>query len=158
MRDICILIWHCRGFHACHELGVNSNPTSQIHALIDVFTNHAPFLLLQLGNFETGQSVLTLTTPTLTPTTTRNIEDTLGHLLSDTQTDRVAGCAGFAVPKVLPNAIDVLGMGIPTGVSSLPLQQTFDLSLGQGSESEDSNASYNDTQMNEEQDTTDTCK
>nr|NP_001027580.1 kayak, isoform D [Drosophila melanogaster]A8MPH9.2 RecName: Full=Transcription factor kayak, isoforms D/sro; AltName: Full=AP-1; AltName: Full=Fos-related antigen; Short=Dfos; Short=dFra [Drosophila melanogaster]AAZ83991.1 kayak, isoform D [Drosophila melanogaster] len=110
----------------------------------------------QLGNFETGQSVLTLTTPTLTPTTTRNIEDTLGHLLSDTQTDRVAGCAGFAVPKVLPNAIDVLGMGIPTGVSSLPLQQTFDLSLGQGSESEDSNASYNDTQMNEEQDTTDT--
>lgn len=111
---------------------------------------------LILGNLETGQSVLTLTTPTLTPTTTRNIEDTLGHLLSDTQTDRVAGCAGFAVPKVLPNAIDVLGMGIPTGVSSLPLQQTFDLSLGQGSESEDSNASYNDTQMNEEQDTTDT--
>ncbi|KMZ06668.1 transcription factor kayak isoform X2 [Drosophila simulans] len=113
----------------------------------------------QLGNFETGQSVLTLTTPTLTPTTTRNIEDTLGHLLSDTQTDRVAGCAGFAVPKVLPNAmgaIDALGMGIPTCVSSLPLQQTYDASLGQGSESEDSNASYNDTQMNEEQDTTDT--
>ncbi|EDX14896.1 GD21465 [Drosophila simulans] len=112
-----------------------------------------------LGNFETGQSVLTLTTPTLTPTTTRNIEDTLGHLLSDTQTDRVAGCAGFAVPKVLPNAmgaIDALGMGIPTCVSSLPLQQTYDASLGQGSESEDSNASYNDTQMNEEQDTTDT--
>ncbi|XP_033167401.1 transcription factor kayak isoform X1 [Drosophila mauritiana] len=115
--------------------------------------------LQQLGNFETGQSVLTLTTPTLTPTTTRNIEDTLGHLLSDTQTDRVAGCAGFAVPKVLPNAmgaIDALGMGIPTCVSSLPLQQTYDASLGQGSESEDSNASYNDTQMNEEQDTTDT--
>ncbi|XP_043657048.1 transcription factor kayak isoform X3 [Drosophila teissieri] len=111
---------------------------------------------LILSNFETVQSVLTLTTPTLTPTTTRNIEDTLGHLLSDTQPDRGAGCAGFAVPKVLPNAIDVLGMGIPSGVPSLPIQPPFEVSLGQGSDSEDSNASYNDTQMNEDQDTTDT--
>ncbi|KRK04176.1 transcription factor kayak isoform X2 [Drosophila yakuba] len=113
----------------------------------------------QLGSFETVQSVLTLTTPTLTPTTTRNIEDTIGHLLSDTQPDRGAGCAGFAVPKVLPNAmgaIEALGMGIPSGVNSLPIQPAYDVNLAQGSDSEDSNASYNDTQMNEEQDTTDT--
>ncbi|XP_039493591.1 transcription factor kayak isoform X2 [Drosophila santomea] len=113
----------------------------------------------QLGSFEAVQSVLTLTTPTLTPTTTRNIEDTIGHLLSDTQPDRGAGCAGFAVPKVLPNAmgaIEALGMGIPSGVNSLPIQPAFDVNLAQGSDSEDSNASYNDTQMNEEQDTTDT--
>ncbi|XP_039493592.1 transcription factor kayak isoform X3 [Drosophila santomea] len=114
---------------------------------------------LILGSFEAVQSVLTLTTPTLTPTTTRNIEDTIGHLLSDTQPDRGAGCAGFAVPKVLPNAmgaIEALGMGIPSGVNSLPIQPAFDVNLAQGSDSEDSNASYNDTQMNEEQDTTDT--
>ncbi|KQS52069.1 transcription factor kayak isoform X2 [Drosophila erecta] len=113
---------------------------------------------LILGSFE-AQSVLTLTTPTLTPTTTRNIEDTIGHLLSDTQADRGAGCAGFAVPKVLPNAmgaIEALGMGIPSGVTTIPIQTSYDMSLAQASESEDSNASYNDMQMNEEQDTTDT--
>ncbi|XP_032576183.1 transcription factor kayak isoform X3 [Drosophila sechellia] len=145
---------------AVEEEELNFLPADLSAAISTATTKIAtPTRNLILGNFETGQSVLTLTTPTLTPTTTRNIEDTLGHLLSDTQTDRVAGCAGFAVPKVLPNAmgaIDALGMGIPTCVSSLPLQQTYDASLGQGSESEDSNASYNDTQMNEEQDTTDT--
>ncbi|XP_017076312.1 transcription factor kayak isoform X3 [Drosophila eugracilis] len=108
-----------------------------------------------LGNFETVQSVLTLTTPTLTPTTTRSIEDSFFQIISDTQNDRGAGCAGFAVPVVLPNAA---GANEANGnrILTVPSQQPYDVSLVPGSESEDSNASYNDTQMNEEQDTTDT--
>ncbi|XP_016989070.2 transcription factor kayak isoform X3 [Drosophila rhopaloa] len=106
---------------------------------------------LILGNFETGQSVLTLTTPTLTPTTTRSIEDTFFQIMSDTQSDRGAGCAGFAVPLVLPNATGATESN-GNGISTIPTQQPYDVSLVPGSESEESN----DTQMNEEQDTTDT--
>ncbi|XP_037707273.1 transcription factor kayak-like isoform X2 [Drosophila subpulchrella] len=112
---------------------------------------------LILGNFETVQSVLTLTTPTLTPTTTRSIEDSIYQIISDTQNDRVAGCAGFAVPLVLPNAANGGIESNGNGIASNPCQQQpYDVSLVPGSDSEDSNASYNDTQMNEEQDTTDT--
>ncbi|KAH8362918.1 hypothetical protein KR084_002933 [Drosophila pseudotakahashii] len=113
--------------------------------------------LQQLGNFETVQNVLTLTTPTLTPTTTRSIEDSFFQIISDTQNDRGAGCAGFAVPLVLPNAANGASEANGNGIATIPSQQQpYDVSLVPGSDSEDSNASYNDTQMNEEQDTTDT--
>ncbi|XP_052841328.1 transcription factor kayak isoform X3 [Drosophila gunungcola] len=120
---------------------------------------------LILGNFETVQSVLTLTTPTLTPTTTRSIEDSFFQIISDTQNDRGAGCAGFAVPLVLPNATANANESNGNGISTIPSQQQqqqeqqhqpFNVSLVAGSDSEESNGSYNDTQMNEEQDTTDT--
>ncbi|XP_017131082.1 transcription factor kayak isoform X3 [Drosophila elegans] len=119
---------------------------------------------LILGNFETVQSVLTLTTPTLTPTTTRSIEDSFFQIISDTQNDRGAGCAGFAVPLVLPNATTNANESNGNGISTIPSQQQqpeqqhqpYNVSLVAGSDSEESNGSYNDTQMNEEQDTTDT--
>ncbi|XP_016951100.1 transcription factor kayak isoform X3 [Drosophila biarmipes] len=134
---------------------ISTPTTTKIAATVATPTS-AVMRNLILGNFETVQSVLTLTTPTLTPTTTRSIEDSFFQIISDTQNDRGAGCAGFAVPLVLPNAANGGNESNGNGIAAIPSQQPYDVSLVPGSESEDSNGSYNDTQMNEEQDTTDT--
>ncbi|KAH8384046.1 hypothetical protein KR009_011827 [Drosophila setifemur] len=127
----------------------------------------------QLGTFDGIQSAPTLTTPTLTPTTMRSIEESFYEMTADPVSAPYQ--AGFKPPPLAPlvnngngngNGNGVLS-GVPTTTvaatvesilrSPLISQQAFDVSsVMQGSDSEESNASWADGQLNDDQDTTDT--
>ncbi|XP_062123785.1 transcription factor kayak isoform X3 [Drosophila sulfurigaster albostrigata] len=129
-----------------------------------------------LVSFDGMQSVPTLTTPTLTPTTLRTIEETIFELTSEPQ--NVPFQAGFKPPPLTTPVNSSSGgsnTGTPTSSVSIstlanvinanPIvsqqqQQQFDMSMNcgsmPGSDSEDSNGSWNDGQLNDDQSTTDT--
>ncbi|XP_023168588.1 transcription factor kayak isoform X2 [Drosophila hydei] len=123
-----------------------------------------------LVTFDGMQSAPTLTTPTLTPTTLRTIEETIFELTSEPQ--NVPFQAGFKPPPLtsLGNVTNNNTITSTTaGGATLPLinanlinsNPQFDLlavncSSVPGSDSEDSNASWNDGQLNDDQSTTDT--
>ncbi|XP_033233143.1 transcription factor kayak isoform X2 [Drosophila pseudoobscura] len=140
---------------------------------------------LILGTFDGIQSAPTLTTPTLTPTTLRSIEETFFEMTNDAPYQ-----AGFKPPPLAPlvnnnnnnngngngngNGNVLASSVVPTttttatiiGVSN-PLisqqqqqqqQQVFDCgaSVMPGSDTEESNGSWADGQMNEDQSISDT--
>ncbi|XP_034664834.1 transcription factor kayak isoform X2 [Drosophila subobscura] len=132
---------------------------------------------LILGTFDGIQSAPTLTTPTLTPTTLRSIEETFYEMTNDVVNAPYQ--AGFKPPPLAPlvsnnngNNGNGLASVVPTtttttatiiGVSN-PLisqqqqQQVFDCgsSVMPGSDSEESNGSWADGQINEDQSISDT--
>ncbi|KAH8359456.1 hypothetical protein KR093_006808 [Drosophila rubida] len=132
----------------------------------------------QLVSFDGMQSVPTLTTPTLTPTTLRTIEETIFELTSEPQ--NVPYQAGFKPPPLTTPVNSSSGgsnTGTPTSVSgsgtltTVPnanpnlivsqQQPQFDMislncSSVPGSDSDTSNGSWNDGQLNDDQSTTDT--
>lgn len=124
---------------------------------------------MQLVSFDGMQSVPTLTTPTLTPTTLRTIEETIFELTSEPQ--NVPFQAGFKPPPLTAVNSGGNNTGPPTStvatlavVNANPInnQTPYELNSSNcsvpGSDSEDSNGSWNDGQLNDDQSTTDTCK
>ncbi|XP_034487405.1 transcription factor kayak isoform X3 [Drosophila innubila] len=126
-----------------------------------------------LVSFDGMQSVPTLTTPTLTPTTLRTIEETIYELTSEPQ--NVPFQAGFKPPPL--TAVNSGGNNnnnnntgtSTTSASTLAVinananpinSQSYELMSSNcsipGSDSEDSNGSWNDGQLNDDQSTTDT--
>lgn len=125
------------------------------------------------------QSAPTLTTPTLTPTTLRTIEETIYELTSDHQNAPYQ--AGFKPPPLtsLPNAVvnnnnnnnnnSVSNTASTAAVASTlavvnanainnQTPYTELLGLTPESDTEDSQGSWNENQLNDDQSTTDTCK
>ncbi|ALC48048.1 kay [Drosophila busckii] len=110
-----------------------------------------------LGTFDGILSAPTLTTPTLTPTTLRTIEETLQELTTDTPFQ-----ARFKPPPLTPlvsanvtstPTADTVTLAV-VNANTLNIQQPYELLAG--SESEDSQGSWNDNQLNDDQSTTDT--
>lgn len=137
---------------------------------------NTPFcVILQLVTFDGMQSAPTLTTPTLTPTTLRTIEETIYELTTEPQI--VPFQAGFKPPPltslgaitnnntVTPTTAAAAAAATLAVVNANPINANpqFDL-LGlncnslRGSDTEDSNGSWNDGQLNDDQSTTDTCE
>ncbi|KRF78642.1 uncharacterized protein Dvir_GJ10642, isoform C [Drosophila virilis] len=128
---------------------------------------------LILVTFDGMQSAPTLTTPTLTPTTLRTIEETIYELTTEPQI--VPFQAGFKPPPltslgaitnnntVTPTTAAAAAAATLAVVNANPINANpqFDL-LGlncnsvRGSDTEDSNGSWNDGQLNDDQSTTDT--
>ncbi|KRG02028.1 transcription factor kayak isoform X3 [Drosophila mojavensis] len=125
---------------------------------------------LILVTFDGMQSAPTLTTPTLTPTTLRTIEDTIYELTTDSH---VPFQAGFKPPPLTSlgnitnnNTITSTTAGGATlpGINAnlINTNPQFDLialncaGSVPGSDTEESNGSWNEGQLNDDQSTTDT--
>ncbi|XP_017020456.1 transcription factor kayak isoform X3 [Drosophila kikkawai] len=128
---------------------------------------------LILGTFDGIQSAPTLTTPTLTPTTMRSIEESFFEMTNDPVTAPYQ--AGFKPPPLAPlvNNGSGNGSGNGNGVTGIPTttatatvvgvinplisQQVYEVSsVVQGTDSGDSNSSWGDGQNNDDQDTDET--
>ncbi|XP_051863970.1 transcription factor kayak isoform X2 [Drosophila albomicans] len=157
------------------SMGYCKSITTNVQCHMAQFQLHFP-TKNKLVSFDGMQSVPTLTTPTLTPTTLRTIEETIFELTSEPQ--NVPFQAGFKPPPLTTPVNSSSGgsnTGTPTSSVSIgtlanvinanPIvsqqqQQQFDMSMNcgsmPGSDSEDSNGSWNDGQLNDDQSTTDT--
>lgn len=116
------------------------------------------------------QSAPTLTTPTLTPTTLRTIEETIYELTSDHQNAPFQ--AGFKPPPLTPNTLvsnnnnnnsvsntaSTAAAASTLAVVNNQAPYTELLGLTPESDTEDSQGSWNENQLNDDQSTTDTCK
>ncbi|KAH8313728.1 hypothetical protein KR067_010926 [Drosophila pandora] len=120
----------------------------------------------QLGTFDGIQLAPTLTTPTLTPTTTRSLQEAFFELTNDPGTPYQAtfkppplglmpgGNNGNGVTNVPTTTATATVVGVVNPmISQLPYEVNNAL---QGTDSDNSNASWADAQNNEDQDTTDT--
>ncbi|EDV30579.1 uncharacterized protein Dana_GF23375, isoform A [Drosophila ananassae] len=119
-----------------------------------------------LGTFDGIQLAPTLTTPTLTPTTTRSLQEAFFELTNDPGTPYQAtfkppplglmpgGNNGNGVTNVPTTTATATVVGVVNPmISQLPYEVNSAL---QGTDSDNSNASWADAQNNEDQDTTDT--
>ncbi|BFF91367.1 transcription factor kayak [Drosophila madeirensis] len=131
----------------------------------------------QLGTFDGIQSAPTLTTPTLTPTTMRSIEEIyemtndvvnapyqagfkpppLAPLVSNNNGNG-NGNNGNGLASVGPTTVTIIGVSNPLISQQQQQQQVFDCgsSVMPGSDSEESNGSWADGQINEDQSISDT--
>ncbi|BFF91364.1 transcription factor kayak [Drosophila madeirensis] len=132
---------------------------------------------LILGTFDGIQSAPTLTTPTLTPTTMRSIEEIyemtndvvnapyqagfkpppLAPLVSNNNGNG-NGNNGNGLASVGPTTVTIIGVSNPLISQQQQQQQVFDCgsSVMPGSDSEESNGSWADGQINEDQSISDT--
>ncbi|KAH8276940.1 hypothetical protein KR026_002611 [Drosophila bipectinata] len=121
----------------------------------------------QLGTFDGIQLAPTLTTPTLTPTTTRSLQEAFFELTNDPVSTPYQ--ATFKPPPLglmpggntgngVVNAPTTTATATLVGVVNPMISQIpFEVNSGlQGTDSDNSNGSWADGQNNEDQDTTDT--